>query len=136
MVESSLLFEEAPYLRLTVTGRKTRLKRTVQLWFAYEDGKIFFLAHERSQWWKNLSRNPKAEIEVLEVAFQGLGRLVPDKLSRIYSLFRAKYGVDQMERWYGGNKRSQRQAIEVEVGRVIGKRPETSRRLAPIINIS
>ena len=136
MVESSLLFEEAPYLKLTVTGRKTGLKRTVQLWFAYEDGKIFFLAHKGSQWWKNLSRNPKAEIEVLEVAFQGLGRLVPDKLSKIYNLFSAKYGIDQMERWYEGRKRSQRQAIEVEVGRVIGKRPETSRRLESIINIA
>jgi len=136
MVESSLLFEEAPYLRLTVTGRKTRLKRTVQLWFAYEDGKIFFLAHRGSQWWKNLSHNPKAEIEVLEVAFQGLGRLVPDKLSKIYSLFSAKYGLDQMERWYGGKKRSQRQAIEVEVGRVIGKRPETQRPLESVISIS
>jgi len=136
MVESSLLFEEAPYLKLTVTGRKTHLKRTVQLWFAYEDGKIYFLAHKASQWWKNLSRNPKAEIDVLEVAFQGLGRLVPDKLSKIYTLFASKYGQDQMERWYGGKMRSQRQAIEMEVGRVIGKRPESQRPLESVISIS
>jgi len=122
-------------LKLTVTGRKTRIKRTVQLWFAYEDGKIYFLAHEASQWWKNLSHNPKAEIEVLEVAFQGLGKLVPDKLSKIYSLFSAKYGLDQIERWYGG-KKSKRQAIEIEVGRVIGKRPETPRPLESVISIS
>ena len=135
MVESSLLFEEAPYLKLTVTGRKSHLKRAVQLWFAYEDGKIYFLAHENSQWWQNVSANPKVEVDVLEVAFQGLGRIVPDKLSHIYKLFRAKYGADQMERWYGG-ERSERQAIEIEVGRVIGKRPETPRLIEPLISIS
>ena len=135
MVESSLLFEEAPYLKLTVSGRKTRLKRTVQLWFAYEEGKIYFLAHKGSQWWRNLSASPKSEVDVLEVAFQGLGRLVPDKMNHIYDLFRKKYGADQVERWYGGG-RSQRQAVEIEVGRVIGKRPETPRAVEPVISIS
>lgn len=135
MVESSMLFEEAPYLKLTVIGRKTHLKRTVQLWFAYEDGKIYFLAHENSQWWRNLSAGPKVEVDVLEVAFQGLGRLAPDKLNHVYNLFRAKYGPDQVERWYGGS-RSQRKAVEIEVGRVIGKRPETPKALEPVISIA
>ena len=50
--------EESPYLKLTTKGRKTGLDRTVELWFAFEDSKLYFLAHESSQWWKNLARNP------------------------------------------------------------------------------
>ncbi len=137
MMDGNLLFEEAPYLKLTVTGRKSHVKRTVQLWFAYDnDGKLYFLAHKDSQWWKNVQANPKVEVEVLEVTFQGLGRLVPDKLGVVYELFKGKYGRDQVERWYSGKHGSQRQAVEIEVGRVIGKRPETTRPMEPIISIS
>jgi len=37
-------------------------------------------------------------------------------------LFRRKYGKDQVERWYGG-ERSKRKAVEIRLGRVLGKKP-------------
>jgi hypothetical protein len=119
---SELLLEEAPYVNLTVKGRKTGLSRSVELWFAFEDGKLFFLAHEDSDWWKNIAKTPTVDVEVSEILFRGTGKLVPEKLSHIYELFRRKYGESQVEQWYGGN-RSQRRAVEVELGRVLGKRP-------------
>ncbi len=136
LMDGNLLFEEAPYLKLIVKGRKSQLKRTVQLWFAYEDGSIYFLAHKNSQWWKNVSNEPRVEIELFDVAFQGLGRLVPDKIGQIFELFRRKYGQDQVERWYGGKQRSERQPVEVAVGRVIGKRPGPPKTIEPLISIS
>src|SRR5215831_14807105 len=135
-MDGNLLFEEAPYLKLIVKGRKSQLKRTVQLWFAYDDGRIYFLAHKNSQWWKNVSMEPRVEVELFDVAFQGLGTLVPDKLSQIFGLFRRKYGADQVERWYGGKHRSERQPVEVAVGRVIGKRPGPPKTIEPLIGIS
>ncbi len=122
MATSELLLEEAPYVNLTVKGRKTGLSRSVELWFAFEDGKLFFLAHEDSDWWKNIAKTPTVDVEVSEILFRGTGKLVPEKLSHIYELFRRKYGESQVEQWYGGN-RSQRRAVEVELGRVLGKRP-------------
>ncbi len=122
LASSELLLEESPYVNLTTKGRKTGLDRTVELWYAFEEGKLYFLAHERSQWWKNLARNPDVEVEVSEILFTGAAKLVPEKLSQVYSLFRRKYGDAQVERWYGG-KRSQRKPVEVELIRVLGKKP-------------
>ncbi len=122
MATSELLLEETPYVNLTTKGRKTGLSRSVELWFAFEDGKLFFLAHEDSDWWKNITKAPMVDVEVSEILFRGTGRVVPEKLSHIYELFRRKYGNSQVERWYGGD-RSHRRAIEVELQRVLGKRP-------------
>ena len=122
MATSEILLEETPYLNLTTKGRKTGLHHSVELWFAFEDGRLLFLAHEDSEWWKNVVRNPRVEVEVSEILFQGTGRLVQEKLDHVYSLFRKKYGASQVERWYG-EQRGERKTIEIELGRVLGKRP-------------
>ena len=122
MATSEILLEETPYLNLTTKGRKTGLHHSVELWFAFEDGRLLFLAHEDSEWWKNVVRNPRVEVEVSEILFQGTGRLVQEKLDHVYSLFRKKYGASQVERWYG-EQRGERKSIEIELGRVLGKRP-------------
>lgn len=124
MLTSEIVLEETPYLNLTTRGRKTGLKHDVELWFAFENYRIYFLAHEESHWWKNIKKNPRVEVEVSEILFEGTGRLVQDRLDRVFELFRKKYGPDQIERWYGGN-RAKRRAVEVELGRVLGKRPSS-----------
>jgi hypothetical protein len=122
LATSEILLEETPYLNLTTRGRRTGLQHDVELWFAFDDYKLYFLAHESSNWWKNIIRTPRVEVEVSEILFEGNGRLVQEKLDHILELFRRKYGENQVERWYGGN-RSKRRAIEIELGRVLGKRP-------------
>jgi len=122
MATSEILLEEAPYVNLTTKGRKTGLQRNVELWFVFEDGKLLFLAHEDSHWWKNIARNPRVEIEVSEILFEGNGKLVQEKLDHVFTLFRKKYGASQVERWYG-EKRGRRKSVEIELERVLGKRP-------------
>ena len=61
-------------------------------------------------------------MEVSEILFSGTAKVVPEKLAFVYSLFRRKYGDNQVERWYGG-KRSRRKPVEVELIRVLGKKP-------------
>jgi hypothetical protein len=129
LATSEILLEETPYLNLTTKGRRTGLSRSVELWFAFEDGKLFFLAHEDSSWWKNVAKTPRVEIEVGEILFEGNGTLSQDKLDHVFSLFRQKYGDGQIDRWYGG-KRSNRKVVAIELGRVLGKRP--SQKIRPI----
>jgi deazaflavin-dependent oxidoreductase (nitroreductase family) len=129
LATSEIILEETPYLNLTTRGRRTGLSRTVELWFAFEDGKLFFLAHEDSDWWKNMEKTPRVEVEVGEILFEGSGNLVQEKLEHVFALFRQKYGDDQVNRWYGG-QRSNRRAVAVELGRVLGKRP--SAKIRPI----
>ena len=131
MATSEIVLEETPYLNLTTRGRKTGLKHDVELWFAFEDYKLYFLAHESSQWWKNIAKTARVEVEVSEILFEGRGRIVQDKLDHILELFRRKYGPDQVERWYSGN-RSKRRPVEIELGRVLGKRPSSRNQLLEI----
>src|SRR5436853_1370512 len=129
LATSEVILEETPYLNLTTKGRRTSLSRTVELWFAFEDGKLYFLAHENSDWWKNVKKTPRVEIEVGEILFEGSGSLAQEKLDYVFDLFRRKYGDDQVNRWYGG-QRSNRRVVSVDLGRVLGKRP--SEKMRPI----
>src|SRR2546428_13462513 len=120
MSTSELVLEETPYLNLTTRGRKTGLKHDIELWFAFEDGKLYFLAHESSHWWKNVVKTPRVEEEVSEILFEVTGRLVPQKLEHIFELLRRKYGTDKVERWKGGEK-SERKGRASEPLRCLGK---------------
>jgi len=122
LATSEVILEETPYLNLTTKGRRTSLSRSVELWFAFEDGKLFFLAHEDSDWWKNVKKTPRVEVEVGEILFEGIGSLAQEKLDHVFGLLRRKYGDVQVNRWYGG-QRSNRRVVAVELGRVLGKRP-------------
>src|SRR5256885_16577141 len=119
MSTSEIVLEETPYLNLTTRGRKTGLKHDIELWFAFEDGKLYFLAHESSHWWKNVVKTPRVEVEVSEILFEGTARLVPEKLEHTFELFRRKYGRDQVERWYGGGE-EKREEVEEKHGRGLG----------------
>ena len=50
MITSEVMLEETPYLNLTTRGRKTGLKHDVELWFAFEEERLYFLAHVSSHW--------------------------------------------------------------------------------------
>jgi hypothetical protein len=115
------MLEETPTLNLTTRGRKTGLRHDVELWFTFEDGLLYFLAHTSSSWWKNIVKNNRVEVEASEILFEGIGRIVQDKLDHVFRLFEAKYGRDQIERWYGDL--SKRKPVEIALGRVLGKRP-------------
>jgi deazaflavin-dependent oxidoreductase (nitroreductase family) len=133
MATSEIMLEDAPIVNISTRGRKTGQIHNVELWYAYEDGRLYFLAHEDSHWWKNIVKTPRVEVEVSEILFEGTGRIVQEKLVHVYELFRKKYGSDQVERWYSGH-RSQRRAVEIVLGRVLGKRP-MSRTILPEITI-
>src|SRR2546425_10252133 len=129
MATSEAILEETPYLNLTTRGRRTGLARSVELWFGFYDGKLFFLAHEDSDWWKNVEKTRRVEVEVGEILFEGNGSLAQEKLDHVCTLFRRKYGDDQVNRWYA-SQMSNRKVVTVELGKVLGKRP--SQKMRPI----
>ncbi len=128
MLPSEIILEEMPYLNLTVKGRRTGLSRTVELWFVFEEGKLFFLAHENSDWWKNVRKTPRVEIDVGEILFEGMGGMNQERLDHVFALFRRKYGESQVNRWYAG-ERARRRVVTVELKRVLGKRPSMKNRI-------
>src|SRR3989449_10897956 len=120
LATSEVILEETPYLNLTTKGRRTSLSRTVELWFVFEDGNLFFLAHEDSDWWKNVKKTRRVEVEVGEILFEGSGSLAQEKLDHVFGLFRRKYGDVQVNRWYGG-QRANRKVVTAELGKLLGK---------------
>src|SRR5438445_13785809 len=97
MSTSELVLEETPYLNLTTRGSKTGLQHDVELWFAFEDGKLYFLAHESSHWWKNVIKTPRVDVEVPDISFERTGRLGAENRAEGAELHRHQCLIDQLE---------------------------------------
>jgi deazaflavin-dependent oxidoreductase (nitroreductase family) len=54
------------FLYLTTTGRKTGLPRQIEIWFVAATGRFYILAEHshRTQWVKNIARNPRVRVRV------------------------------------------------------------------------
>ena len=80
---------------LTTAGRVTGRPHTIEIWFATEGHTLYMLSdgRARSDWVKNLQRNPQVTIRIVDERFDGLARVVEegeeDELAR--RLLIAKY---------------------------------------------
>ena len=98
----------AKNLYLTTTGRSTGLPRRVELWFAYDDGRINLLAGSAqddrpNHWYRNLQANPSASVEIGDVNLSVTMESVEDpetERAAIVELFLAKFGSEIVERFY------------------------------------
>src|SRR5215210_9155814 len=74
----SLVDEEVCYL--TTTGRATSRPHEIEIWFALEGRTLYMLSggRDRSDWVKNLLRNPEVAVRIDGEHFDGLARVVED----------------------------------------------------------
>jgi len=77
---SPLLAEER-YCYLTTTGRITGKPHEIEIWFSCKDNTLYLLSQgmDRSDWVKNLLKNPSVTLCIREKTFQATARLVEDK---------------------------------------------------------
>jgi deazaflavin-dependent oxidoreductase (nitroreductase family) len=102
---SSLADEQFCYL--TTIGRRTGLRRTIEIWFALHQGRLYMLAgnRDRSDWVRNIMREPAVLIRLRDQGFEAQGRIVAagtaeDALAR--RLLLAKYqpgSKDDLTSW-------------------------------------
>ena len=68
---------------LTTTGRVTGRPHEIEIWFALEDsgGPLYLLSdgHDRSDWVKNLRRNPEVTVRIDQKHFGGRARFIEDE---------------------------------------------------------
>ena len=71
---------EESYLYLTTTGRVTGEPREIEIWFALEGNTVYMLSggRDRSNWVRNLTREPRVTVRIGEVTFEGRARAVDD----------------------------------------------------------
>ena len=108
----SLAAEDFCYL--TTVGRVTGRQHEIEIWFAVEDGVLYMLsgAGDRSDWVRNLRREPAVTVRIAEEKFKGHARVVDnpeeDELAR-------RLLVEKYERSPGSLSGWRRRALPVAV---------------------
>lgn len=69
---------ELQYLYLTTTGRITGQPREIEIWFVESQGKLYILAEHfhKTQWVKNIERNPRVRVRVGDSEFEATARVL------------------------------------------------------------
>ena len=83
------------YCYLTTIGRVSGEPREIEIWFGLEGTTIYMLSggRDRSDWVKNLMREPAVHVRIADRTFAGRARLVddPDEDDRARRLLFEKY---------------------------------------------
>jgi deazaflavin-dependent oxidoreductase (nitroreductase family) len=78
-VDASLAGES--YCYLTTTGRVSGKPREIEIWFGLDGDTLYMLSggRERSDWVKNLTRDPEVRVRIRDQSLQGTARIVTDQ---------------------------------------------------------
>ena len=94
------------YCYLTTTGRRSGIARTIEIWFALEQGVLYMLSggRERSDWVRNLARKPQVSVRIGKSTFEGVARVVEpdtpeDALARRLLVEKYHSGHDDLSSW-------------------------------------
>jgi deazaflavin-dependent oxidoreductase (nitroreductase family) len=92
---ASSQFASEQYCYLTTTGRVTGRLHRIEIWFAIDQDRLYMLSGggERSDWVKNLRRDPAVTVEIGTGRFDGRARVVIDRAEdeRARTLVHDKY---------------------------------------------
>jgi deazaflavin-dependent oxidoreductase (nitroreductase family) len=68
------------YCYLTTTGRVSGEPREIEIWFGLEGSTLYMLSggRDRSDWVKNLLRDPAVTVRIADRSFEGRARVVDD----------------------------------------------------------
>lgn len=101
---SSLASEEFAYL--TTIGRVSGLPREIEIWFGVSRGTLYMLSggRDRSNWVRNIMRQPKVSIRIGGETFNGQARLVDadteeDRLARKLLVEKYQPGSGDLTNW-------------------------------------
>jgi len=96
------------YCYLTTVGRVTGEPREIEIWFGLDGTTLYMLSggRDRSDWVKNLMREPRVSVRIAGRTFQGEARVVsdPEEDERARALVFEKYAQGysgDLEDWRG-----------------------------------
>ena len=91
-------------IKITVTGRKSGRSISNPVWFVFEDPTLYLLPVQGSetQWYKNVLKNPKIQIDARGAAAEvnAVPTTDPKKVSAVVEKFREKYGAGDVKKYY------------------------------------
>ncbi len=76
---------QTEYCYLTTTGRVTGNPHEIEIWFAVNNSTLYLLSGgmDRSDWVKNLLKNPAVTIRIAEHTFHATARIVQDSAEQM-----------------------------------------------------
>jgi deazaflavin-dependent oxidoreductase (nitroreductase family) len=99
----SLAGEDFCYL--TTVGRVSGTPHEIEIWFAIENNSLYMLSggRDRSDWVKNLRRNPEVTVRLAGEYFEGYARLVEseeeDELARSLLVEKYEHNPGSLANW-------------------------------------
>jgi hypothetical protein len=94
----------ADEVQLAVKGRKSGKDIPRPVWFALRRNEVLFLpvTGSQTQWYKNVLKNPRVGISVAGQTYGGRLDTITERseVSEVVELFRKKYGVGDVKRYY------------------------------------
>jgi len=91
-------------LQITVKGRRTGKTYTTPVWFVHKENKIYLLpvSGSHTNWYKNILADPSMTLTVGGESFRVKAKPTneKDRVKETIDMFKAKYGADQIKRWY------------------------------------
>jgi len=74
-------FEKEEYCYLTTKGRKTGIPHEIEIWFVIHENVIYLMSGgmDKSDWVKNLLKDPNVTIRIAGQTFPALASLLEDK---------------------------------------------------------
>ena len=93
------------YCYITTTGRVSGRPHEIEIWFGAIDSTLYLLSgSHKSDWVRNLRKDPAVTVRIADHTFTGIARLVTDKEEEL----RARYLVaEKYQEWEEGRTLSQ-----------------------------
>jgi deazaflavin-dependent oxidoreductase (nitroreductase family) len=93
-------------IKISVIGRKSGRKISIPVWFVLEGDELHLLpvAGTKSQWYKNVRKNPSITIDArgVEAEFQAEPVVGAKAVKSVVEKFREKYGAGDVKKYYSG----------------------------------
>jgi deazaflavin-dependent oxidoreductase (nitroreductase family) len=109
---------EEPYCYLTTTGRVSGEPREIEIWFGLVGATVYLLSGggDRSDWVRNLRRDPAVAVRIAGTTWPGRARIVEDadEDERARTLLVDKYAPGYSGDLDGWRRRSLPVAIDLE----------------------
>jgi deazaflavin-dependent oxidoreductase (nitroreductase family) len=88
------------YCYLTTTGRLTGRPHEIEIWFGAQNNTLYLLSgSEKSDWVRNLLKDPSVTVRIAKHTFRGAARVVEDREEEL----RARYLVaEKYQEWEEG----------------------------------
>ena len=116
IIELLSTLKDEDYCYLTTTGRVTGKLHEIEIWFGINDNILYLLAGggDKSDWVKNLLKNPSVTVRIAQHTFTGIARLVTEEQEDTNARYRL---AEKYQEWEEGRMLSQwaRTALAVAI---------------------